>query len=472
MSFFDKKEIKTKYRNIHDLLKRIDEVKGHSFAEFDINNRLSNPKNKGALGQIVEEGIFGYSINNSAAADFEHLGIELKTTGVIVNKNNTVSAKERLTLSTINYSKIVEQDFIHSDVWIKNKGLLLVLYQYIPGGDYQYMPIIKGLLHRFSPEDLLIIKKDYELIASKVKEGKADEISEGDTMYLGACTAGADSNDLVSQPFSDKKARLRKFSLKTSYMTQIIRESVAPNELEHLFSLIELENNSFETALEFSLKKYYGYTESEIAKLFSIDTKSKSRFERYVAKMLKIEGSVNNTKEFKKANIELKTIRIEENSNIEQSMSFPAFSFKDIVNEDWEESDFRDVLLNKKFLFAVFQKKDGEYRFTKVIFWNIPMNIVEKDGKEVYQKLQDVLASGNIVSGFKSSSDGKTIRTNNFPKKTDNPHFHVRPHGRDSNDVFPLPVPDKLTGLTEYTKQCFWINKEYILSVIENEINK
>ena len=33
----------------------------------------------------------------------------------------------------------------------------------------------------------------------------------------------------------------------------------------------------------------------------------------------------------------------------------------------------------------------------------------------------------------------------------------------------PLPVPDVLTGATEYTKQCFWINSDYILDVIEGK---
>ena len=45
---------------------------------------------------------------------------------------------------------------------------------------------------------------------------------------------------------------------------------------------------------------------------------------------------------------------------------------------------------------------------------------------------------------------------------SENEVCHVRPHGRDSKDVTKLPVADKLTGATEYTKQCFWINNKYI----------
>ena len=39
-------------------------------------------------------------------------------------------------------------------------------------------------------------------------------------------------------------------------------------------------------------------------------------------------------------------------------------------------------------------------------------------------------------------------------------------HGINKYDTCPLPVPDRLTGATEYTKQCFWLNNKYIANVI------
>ena len=46
----------------------------------------------------------------------------------------------------------------------------------------------------FPNTDLEIIKKDWKLIKQKVADGKAHELSEGDTFYLGACTKGANAN--------------------------------------------------------------------------------------------------------------------------------------------------------------------------------------------------------------------------------------------------------------------------------------
>ncbi len=59
-----------------------------------------------------------------------------------------------------------------------------------------------------------IFKNDFEIIKSKVKEGLAHEISEGDTSYLGACTKAQTSNIRTSQPFSHILAKPRAYSLK------------------------------------------------------------------------------------------------------------------------------------------------------------------------------------------------------------------------------------------------------------------
>ena len=44
----------------------------------------------------------------------------------------------------------------------------------------------------------------------------------------------------------------------------------------------------------------------------------------------------------------------EENNLPKEDMSFPTFKYKEIVNEDWENSDFKDIL-EHKFLFVFFQ---------------------------------------------------------------------------------------------------------------------
>ena len=54
-----------------------------------------------------------------------------------------------------------------------------------------------GYAKPFSPPeaDIKIIKNDFEIIVEKIKAGKAHELSEGDTMYLGAAPKAATSGD-------------------------------------------------------------------------------------------------------------------------------------------------------------------------------------------------------------------------------------------------------------------------------------
>ena len=456
------------YNSVDELMKQFDTAVGKRFKELDVNHRLVGNGNKGVLGQIVEEGVFHYPINSDHNADFPNLGIELKTTG-IWNRKRDISAKERLPLCAFDYIATENTPFEDSYVWSKCKSLLIAIYEYLDGMPYGEMMLLKGFLHAFTKSDIEVIKNDYEILQNKIKAGKADEISETDTNYLSACTSGAGhgKKDVTASRHFGIDLKPRKFALKGGYMTQIIRKILTKQEVESIIEAAELKENSIEDIITSRFKPYFGKKESELIDLLGKPTDSKNRFERYVAAMLGAKGKVNSVEEFAKANIQLKTIRLEENGTIEQNMSFPAFSFIDVANQEWEDSEFREMMTNQKFLFAIFENINGEYVFKKIKFWSIPDSILDNDGQKVFNELKDVLLSGNIVRGFQTQKDGKVIRLNNFPKSASNPYIHIRPHGQDGGDTNPLPVPDKLTGLTEYTKQCFWLKKSYILSVIK-----
>lgn len=57
----------------------------------------------------------------------------------------------------------------------------------------------------------------------------------------------------------------------------------------------------------------------------------------------------------------------------------------------------------------------------------------------------NTIKSGNIVKSIQT-----VIRSTNFVGMSDNKVCHVRPHGRNAKDIYPLPVKEKITGATEY----------------------
>src|SRR5699024_2635394 len=188
------------YKTEQQLLSKAEEAVGKTFYQIDQNNRLSGA-GKGNLGQVIEESHFGYEVNSNKEADFKELGIELKVTPIKQNKNGTISAKERLVLNIIDFFEEVNKDFFTSSFWIKNERLLLMFYLWQPDinrGDYK---IIKSYLHDYPKEDLEIIMNDWNTIVNKIKAGRAHELSEADTNYLGACSKGKNKSSERKQPF-------------------------------------------------------------------------------------------------------------------------------------------------------------------------------------------------------------------------------------------------------------------------------
>ena len=87
---------------------------------------VENKRNKGNLGQIIEERFFHYACNSDARADFYEAGVELKVTPYRINQNGSLSAKERLILTMIDYFQVVNETFEESHFWNKSKLILLV----------------------------------------------------------------------------------------------------------------------------------------------------------------------------------------------------------------------------------------------------------------------------------------------------------------------------------------------------------
>ena len=434
---------------------------GKTFGELNNYKTKSELYNKGSHGHIIEEDVFRYRINSNSAPDFEEAGIELKVTPYKRNKNGTLSAKERLVLNIINYMDEYKHSFYDSHFWYKNRLIEIVWYLFEEGKAKEEFKITDELLFQFPKDDLPIIIDDWNIIINKIKLGKAHEISEADTMYLGACTKGINSSSVRKQPFSNILAKQRAFCLKTSYMTQLVRDYIGGERLERI-AIIKPKEKSFENTLVDALEMYKGTSVTELCKKFDINSKAKNLNELLIAKMLGVRGKLSATEEFVKANIIPKTIRIKENGTIKESMSFPTFKFKDIIEESWEESELYEMFSQTKFMFIVFKEYDCDYHFEYVKFWNMPLSTLESDVKNVWQQTINLINSGLIVKSIDNNGKRKT----NFPGMSKNKVCHVRPHAQNSNDTYPLPVQDKLTGLTEFTKQCFWLNNNYILKII------
>ncbi len=432
---------------------------GATYGEADV---AEVKRNKGNLGQIIEECFFHYSCNSDARADFPEAGVELKVTPYKVNKNGTLAAKERLILTMIDYMTVVDEDFDNSHFWNKSKLILLVYYLYMQEAKYNLDYHI-GYAKLFTPpeQDLKLIRHDYEIIVSKIRAGKAHELSEGDTMYLGAAPKAATSANRRKQPFSDELAKPRAFAFKNSYMTYVLNNYIVPGQDTYEPIIKDESVDSFEEYVVNKIDALAGYSVEDLCVKFDIDASKKPKsLEALLAyRILGIKG--NHAAEFEKANVVVKTIRIGNNNKIKESMSFPTFKFKELIEEEWENSTFGNYLRETRFLFVVYKfDADNTLRLKGAQFWNIPYEDLEVEVRSVWERTVQILKEGLKFEKVNGAYQ------NNFPKASDNRVSHVRPHGQNAKDTYELPDG------RQYPKQCFWLNNTYILEQVEDELKE
>ncbi len=430
-------------------------------------------KGKGNFGQILEKFYFGYEPNSDAEPDFLEAGIELKSSPLKTLKNGDFRSKERLVLNIINYLQVHKEDFETSSFWKKNAHLLLVFYLHDKDLDLLGYSIKLVDVWKYPNEDLKIIKRDWEFINQKIKEGKAHELSEGDTFYLGACTKGSTAlKSYRDQPFNEEQAKQRAYSLKQGYVNHIIA-NISQKETAVYGRIIDKpeildDYNSIEDIVISKFVPFYGMFAREIKDSLKLELKKSYQYYPSLAKAILGVEIDKEIEEFQKADIEIKAIRVEENNSIEQSVSFPAFKFEQIYEENWRDSELKD-LTEKKFLFVFFKKNNGEYFLDKSQFWNMPFND-RIEVRKVWLKTKKEIQNGSIfkdysrdkIGNIRYSIKGNPIKKNNLPKLKESNVCHVRPHGTDSTFTYPLPVEDKKLKTMEYSKQCFWFNANYI----------
>ena len=393
----------------------------HTYAGLDQDipeEDRTNPKNKGFFGNYLESAYFGKKNDNKSQPDFPQAKLELKASPLKTTSNYEVKVKERLVLNHFTYNDLDKEIFEQSHFKNKNENILIVFYNYNPKLFVGDLHIELVDLWQCLKEDEYQIKCDWETIVDKIHKGKAHEISEGDTLYLGACTKGATAaSSLQTQPHSDIKAKGRAFCFKLGYINHIFQVLMErKRKCRTHESRILLKNESFEKKILSLFKPYMKKTADVISKLRNRDynLKDKSRYANLARSIVGLNKKENNLYEFNASGVQLKTIRVESNYKINEAISFKAIDYNEIIEEEWEDSYFYSAITSK-FIFVLFKRdsSESEYYLDRVLFWQIP----EKDYKqfeEVWSDTKEKVKQGDYQ---------------HFLKIKENPISHIRPHG-------------------------------------------
>lgn len=425
---------------------------------------------KGRLGQLVEEYFFGYDVNSNPDADFSEAKLELKVTPLKQLKNRTLAIKERLVCTMIDYDADQKKTFEESHVYLKCSLMLILFYLHEAGVPVQQLRFIYSVLWQIPAKDLLIMKQDYDKIIGKIRAGKAHELSEGDTTYLGACRKGqkGDSDVYYKLPDgteSEIPAPRRAFSLKTQYMRTILAFAEKTggkgsyNTSAHVdgYSLPlieeqELKFKSFEEILLDRFRAYYGKSYEDLIRYFgSPKTTAKSKY-FLIANEILTEGEkrgqdVTKSDEFIKSGIVIKTIRIKKNGRPAEAMSFENINYFEILKEDdWYESRLYNIFTGR-FLFVVFRERNNEeFYLDKAFFWTMPFDDLN-DAAEYWRHIRTAVKNNTIAPEY-------------FYRESDNKKFHVRPKAKNADDLAINPHGGYVK------KYCYWFNHDYIQQIV------
>ena len=430
-------------------------LKGSSLRKYVNTDSVKEPGGgRGSFGLILEKYYFGIEQNSRPEPDFKEAGLEVKSSPLKKLGSGKLVAKERLVMNMITYGDVVKENFENSSFLYKNHLLLLIFYLYEKGVNVLDYVVQLARMWKFPEEDIKIIKDDWTKIVEKIKAGKAHELSEGDTLYLGACTKSSNSSVRTPQPFSSEPAKPRAFSLKQNYLNGIVQnlleeaEPIVKNISEYKEAL------TFEDIVRKRFEPFIGMTSEDISKKLNLGINQSSK--NYFATLARRIMGVQKQKvlEFEKAGVEMKVVQIKKSGMPKEDMSFPKFNYMELSKEKWEDIDENGEVvdcefkqqLQKRFFFVVFEcadtcKKEEDRILKKVLFWTMPVKDIEGEVKRVWEETVKKINNGNA---------------DELPKKSESSVAHVRPHARDASDTEETPENGMLV------KKCFWLNKEYI----------
>lgn len=471
------------FSSLEEVTQLLASAEGKSFREIDQTGRGASSGNKGSLGNIIEESVLHYPINSDKEADIlvGDTRYELKVTPlhhVGRGKKKKTTAKERLVLDIINYLNLPSEEFETSQFWKKSKNIIVVYY-YDDREDKKKQSrldckIFKSIVLHYDADDLATIRKDWQLIHDKVKDGHADQLSESDTDYLAACTKGATAKKSMRKaPAPDNSAeesilaKQRAFSYKVSYMNSIVERALV--EKLPQYKLPMEEGQTLTQFVVSMMGRFEGHSVAEISHELGLDVGTAKQSKAQLAlRMLGTKSNrVDQIEQFQKANVtKLKTIVFYPDGLPKEHMSFRQITEDEWAglsdsSASWEDSFLYEFFEENKFLFVPFDspvpyknhKPDNDI-LRHSFLWNMPEIDIQRYVKPVWEKLHELMMSGQSIHYGRG--------TNLLPGASFNNVCHIRPKGQNSSDCVDLPNGETIP------KQTFWLDKSYVAAVVRN----
>ena len=460
------------------------------YDEIDASIKNKFRKNKGMAGQIFE-GLTGRVPNNDPEPDIKNLQIELKALPVQITKDKDklkkYKSKERSKIKSINYEDLLNETWQNTKVRKKINKVLYNVYLHPEGvhfSELDKLEYIDSFLFELNKsDDKQIIKEDWELLSDLVCSLEAHNLTEKVFNILSASTSGTGKMKTY-YPIAEP-AKERSYSFKNEFMSDLFNAHTNIS-----YDAYYDKEKDFVSTLENDIKKiFYNKTVPQIVKKYALPFSSRTVGMR-VLQILKIHYKVPNNKvikEFEKHNIIVKTIPVDKITlKVEQNISFPKMSLRDLLYEKWEENNdeyFESQLKNeveKTFVFLPIYKKKistspkivyediSKWYFGKPVIWIADDYILANIQKD-WEKCRKQILNGKVKTWDVIQKNGKVRQKNNLLKKTESEYIHIRPHTSDKTKI-DIPYSKQTNGKINICWQSFWLNHDFVHKIINDKL--
>jgi DNA mismatch repair protein MutH len=299
-----------------------------------------------------------------------------------------------------------------------------------------------------------LLRADWERIRAIVRHGNAHLLSESDGRIMTPSTKSASGRARTPQPFNTIPAKPRGFALKPSLTLDrfLLAMGSRTGPTESLVENLSMEKvDSFEQELLERFRPFVGMTVADAARALEIpESMNKSYAAAVVRRAFGAKGARSRIVEFDEMGLTLRVTRVDADLLPYEALSFPAFRYRELIGETWEESD---LLSRIRYMLLVPvhgpTKTTPQERCTlgEPMFWRPSADDLELIRRE-WELYRLEIERGRALELTPAS---ETVA------------IHVRPHARDRTDT------DEAPGVGAVIKKSFWFDRPFIRSILRGE---
>jgi len=391
----------------------------------------SSRRTKGVVGRIYESA-FGIPANSIAGPDFPGAGIELKSVPIRII-NGEVRAKERISLSMIDFDDLPNETWESARVRKKLDDLLLIFYRWDPLLPISRFKTLAAEIWRPDSESLRQMQVDWENVRRVVGDGRRDLVSEGSTRLLGAATKGPGHGSTS-----------RAWSLKQTFVGFIYQSIVAMTPATS--GAASDPGAAFEASVLARIRPFIGRSLDAITRDLGMTERHGKAASAQIVRSLVGERGTGRHGEFERFGIETKIVPVDGRGRIVEAMSFPAFVHEELVFEVWDTSDLQ-ARLNRVLIVPIHRERKAglaDMRLGRPFFWS-PTDPEIHAVREEWERFRHLIEIG---------------QAQDLPKPSETRYIHIRPKARDARDR------DQAPGGFDVVRKCFWLNQSYLEQVL------